>query len=637
MSYKQIFDVRGMSARGDGVTDDTAAIENALQLIGNGNTLSFPPGNYFVRNGITLVDRRNMHFEPGTTVTAATGSALKMSVPGSVVVTGAGTFVGAGGSAGVTITSTATSGSLTMQYLSSTILNQGGVTVTAQAGPTGANVESTLYLVVDGDSNTANNGPIVGVNNWFNQLCRFAENVRVIGKNFAFNGKTMAQVLSSYSTSGTTPSNTVAGGHRWSPSVTGGRGIYILPIGVNDAGADTPAATMLQNLNALCDLAHADGYQQVVGFTIHPNGWGDDRETQRLAYNSALVQGATATATIGGGAVTSVAVNTGGTLYQAAPTVTFTGGAGTGATATATLTAGVVTAITVTNGGSGYSSAPAVIISGASRADVIFDVTTLISQPDGPFFAIGHWTALAHVLVAQELWARLNGAPGAYYPSTKCAYVSGSSYSGATAYPQQLQGWLASYDDAALWRIQTNQAAMPMFGTIASFGTTTITMNNSFSPGQLVRFSSTGTLPTGLAVSTDYWVTAANGTTFSVASAPGGSAISLAGGSGTHSVLACWVWQAPRAGVVRVVCRMVHTVNNSSDVWRLWIYKNGAAAEMLDYAQGILQIGGDCRTVVSPGDLLDMRLEPVTSSGSQVILANAGFSELSIGYDYLLS
>jgi hypothetical protein len=58
-----------------------------------------------------------------------------------------------------------------------------------------------------------------------------------------------------------------------------------------------------------------------------------------------------------------VAVDTAGTSYETAPTVSFTGGGGTGATATAALSGDGVGTITVTDGGSGYTSAPTVVFS----------------------------------------------------------------------------------------------------------------------------------------------------------------------------------------------------------------------------------------------------------------------------------
>lgn len=77
--------------------------------------------------------------------------------------------------------------------------------------------------------------------------------------------------------------------------------------------------------------------------------------------------GATAAATVSGGAVTVVNVTAGGTLYQSVPLVAFSGGGGSGAAATAVVTNGVVTAVNITSGGSGYTSAPTVTIGGVRR------------------------------------------------------------------------------------------------------------------------------------------------------------------------------------------------------------------------------------------------------------------------------
>ena len=72
--------------------------------------------------------------------------------------------------------------------------------------------------------------------------------------------------------------------------------------------------------------------------------------------------GATATATITSGAVTSIAVNTGGTAYPSGTVVVISGGGGSGIRATATVTSGAVTSIAVNTGGTGYTSVPTVTI-----------------------------------------------------------------------------------------------------------------------------------------------------------------------------------------------------------------------------------------------------------------------------------
>jgi hypothetical protein len=72
---------------------------------------------------------------------------------------------------------------------------------------------------------------------------------------------------------------------------------------------------------------------------------------------------ATASATIGGGAVTALTVLTNGLGYSAAPSVTIAAPAsGTQATATAVVNGGLVTGLTIVNPGSGYTSTPTVTI-----------------------------------------------------------------------------------------------------------------------------------------------------------------------------------------------------------------------------------------------------------------------------------
>lgn len=74
------------------------------------------------------------------------------------------------------------------------------------------------------------------------------------------------------------------------------------------------------------------------------------------------VRGATATALVTNGFVTSVTVVDGGSGYDAAPRVDIVGGGGGGAAAVATIEDGQVVSISVTGAGSGYSSAPGVVL-----------------------------------------------------------------------------------------------------------------------------------------------------------------------------------------------------------------------------------------------------------------------------------
>jgi len=75
--------------------------------------------------------------------------------------------------------------------------------------------------------------------------------------------------------------------------------------------------------------------------------------------------------TPGGHALVSIEVIHGGTGFTTAPTGTITGGGGPGATATATVSGGAVTAITITNAGTGYTSNPVIALSYGGAANVL--------------------------------------------------------------------------------------------------------------------------------------------------------------------------------------------------------------------------------------------------------------------------
>jgi hypothetical protein len=112
---------------------------------------------------------------------------------------------------------------------------------------------------------------------------------------------------------------------------------------------------------------------------------------------------ATATATISGGAVTSLTLVTGGSGHTVAPPVSLLGGGGTGATATATINpSGVVTALILTGGGTGYTSAPLVSIGPSTQAVATFplwDVTicgfsVVAGNAGGNVYSVGATPAL---------------------------------------------------------------------------------------------------------------------------------------------------------------------------------------------------------------------------------------------------
>jgi len=122
--------------------------------------------------------------------------------------------------------------------------------------------------------------------------------------------------------------------------------------------ATTGSVTILKTLGATVKRVEKNTYQT--------NGLTLQRFELIVEFDTATTEvqgpgaGAAATATVSGGAVTGITVNSGGGGYHAAPIVSIYHADGTGATATATVTNGVITAIPVTAGGSGYTSAPTV-------------------------------------------------------------------------------------------------------------------------------------------------------------------------------------------------------------------------------------------------------------------------------------
>ena len=197
----------------------------------------------------------------------------------------------------------------------------------------------------------------------------------------------------------------------------------------------------------------------------------------------------------GGDNVTAVSVAGGGTLYVEAPTVTFSGGAGSSAAATATISGGAVTAITVTNVGSAYTSAPTVTI---PKARVTIPTSGITTATD-----IVSYTA--HGLAAADAVVYNNGGG-----TSATGLTSGTTYYVATA------NFAAGVFSAkAANTTGTIAATVATSGTAGQFtcGASTLAAGD--------RVTITGTLGgtgtiTGYATGTTYKVSAVTGTSPSV-------------------------------------------------------------------------------------------------------------------------
>lgn len=146
------FNAQGMGCQGDGVTDDTYSLNNALQILPAGETLHVPKGTYKTTTGLQLLDGKNISFDIGAVVTASTAGrgALEMRAPGNIQILGRGVFVGAAGQPAVKIYSGATSGLLYLEAVTTgSVSNVGGVTI---SGPNSSslNVITAFGLVPNG-------------------------------------------------------------------------------------------------------------------------------------------------------------------------------------------------------------------------------------------------------------------------------------------------------------------------------------------------------------------------------------------------------------------------------------------------------------------------------------------------------
>lgn len=120
-------------------------------------------------------------------------------------------------------------------------------------------------------------------------------------------------------------------------------------------------------------------------FIAHSQTTGDFRSAMSGPWQAA----ATATSTLGGGAVTVVSITYGHSTYTIPPTVTFGAAPGGGTTATGLAIidgSGTVTSVNITNPGSGYSTAPSVTFSGGNPTSFweTFDGTTWVSTANAP-------------------------------------------------------------------------------------------------------------------------------------------------------------------------------------------------------------------------------------------------------------
>ena len=232
---------------------------------------------------------------------------------------------------------------------------------------------------------------------------------------------------------------------------------------------------------------------------------------------SGLVYGVDATEAVSGGDnVSAVSVVSGKTRYLEVPAVTFSGGAGSNAAATASISGGAVSSIAVTNTGTAYTSAPTVAIAKPKRTIPTSGVTIATEQ-------IAYAT---HGLVAAESVKYFHGGSTAISGLTNDTeyFVSALGLAAGTFR-------LATTAAAAAGR--TALAGVAISGTGGQFTCTATTL----AVGDHIRITGTlggtGTI-TGYTTGTIYEVSAVTGTSpnvtgFTVTDEAGSAIVTTAG------------------------------------------------------------------------------------------------------------
>lgn len=130
----------------------------------------------------------------------------------------------------------------------------------------------------------------------------------------------------------------------------------------------TPSTSVVGDGTGLAVHAVKDGSDHIRQVIVDTEGQDYTTDTYvTVKESSAVGSGATVHATIVGGVITGITVDTGGTGYTSNPLVIIVGD-GSGATATSVRTGNVVSSFTIGSGGTGYTWAKIFVIAGSVGA-----------------------------------------------------------------------------------------------------------------------------------------------------------------------------------------------------------------------------------------------------------------------------
>ena len=205
----------------------------------------------------------------------------------------------------------------------------------------------------------------------------------------------------------------VYGNFSFAPGYTcpAGQFAYIVSAGGNTgASATASGATATGGFNGVSGTSVQSGGS---AYTTAPT------VTITNASGDTTGSGATATATITTGAVTRVTITNTGTNYTAPPIITFSGGGGSGAAATTTIASGAIAGINVINQGANYDAATVTITSSDGLGS---GATATATVTNGAVTAI-KLTSAGTGYDANPIVTINNGVNGVYNPANNNAVL----------------------------------------------------------------------------------------------------------------------------------------------------------------------------------------------------------------------
>jgi len=246
------------------------------------------------------------------------------------------------------------------------------------------------------------------------------------------------------------------------------------------------------------------------------------------------------------GGIETLTITTAGTGYVGSGTLGFSGGAGSSFTGTYTVSGGAIATVAIATNGTGFTSAPTITLtpaSGSAGSGAV--ITPTFFAGVDPIRGLHSWrlsTGVRYLAVGSVQSLRLWDGSQSAGVNAPIYDVTPSSSPGS-AIP------FASQDDFQISGLGYGALEYGGDTGITNFGSSTATFTASSSSGLLitstahglldtrrVQVSTTGTLPSGLTASTDYYVRDKTTDNFKLAPSSGGTAIAWTdAGTGTHS------------------------------------------------------------------------------------------------------